>query len=483
MAVAAVLVPGALVVSLGVASGTGTPAAASETAHTYDDAGMIGFGAVDQSAPALPQPLNSPVFSGVATPNGGGYLLASADGGVFAFGNATFEGSAGSLPLQGPIVAMATTPDAKGYWLGALDGGVFAYGDAPFYGSMGGTHLERAHRRHDGDTRRQGLLAGRRRRGHLLLRRRRLLREHGQPVLNAPIVGMAATHDGKGYWLVAADGGIFTFGDANFYGSAGSSNLPDAAVGMVASPGGGGYLIATENGVVLPYGDAQAFGGLSLDPTATQISAIIGNNQGTGYWLLDPQAWQYSFATATPEPMFPGSSTIAAAVASQIEPDPDTQGSYCNPYGPCEEWCALFATWAWEQAGIPIPRYAFTGDIWDWAATYGIDLPPTAMPAVGDAILYGTGPQSTASSLHVGIVTEVWPDGSIMSVGGDSGPGRDGYLSTALDGPFLPADSAVVQRHADLRLLPTRASTRASTMSVTGAGVIVMPSKKGGFCT
>ena len=210
----------------------------------------------------------------------------------------------------------------------------------------------------------------------------------------------------------------------------------------MASPDGGGYLIATENGVVLPYGDAQAYGGLSLDPTATQISAIIPNNQGTGYWLLDPQAWSYSFSTATPEPMFPGSSTIADAVASQIFPDPDTQGLYCNPYGPCEQWCALFATWAWEQAGIPIPRYAFTGDIWGWAAAHGRDLPPTAMPAVGDAALFGTGPQSTSSSKHVAIVTQVWPDDAIMTVGGDAGPGRDGYLSTALDGPFLPADSA-----------------------------------------
>ena len=40
--------------------------------------------------------------------------------------------------------------------------------------------------------------------------------------LNQPIVGMAATPDGKGYWLVAADGGIFTFGDAGFYGSTGA---------------------------------------------------------------------------------------------------------------------------------------------------------------------------------------------------------------------------------------------------------------------
>ena len=34
--------------------------------------------------------------------------------------------------------------------------------------------------------------------------------------LAAPIVGMAATPTGRGYWLVAADGGIFSFGDAGF---------------------------------------------------------------------------------------------------------------------------------------------------------------------------------------------------------------------------------------------------------------------------
>ncbi len=441
MAVAAVLAPGVVAAGLVVGAASSAPAAAIDTAHTYNDGGMIGFGSVGLTDPAMPQPLNSPVFSGAATQDGGGYVLASADGGVFAFGNATFEGSAGSLPLQGPIVAMALTPDAKGYWLGALDGGVFAYGDAPFYGSMGGTHLNQPV---------VGMTATPDGKGYWLVAADGGIFAYGDAGfygstggirLNEPIVGMAATHDGKGYWLVAADGGIFNFGDAGFYGSAGSENLPDGVVGMVASPDGGGYVMATENGVVLPFGDAQAFGGLSLDPTATQISAIIGNNQGTGYWLLDPQSWSYSFSTATSEPMFPGSTTIADAVASQIFPDPDTQGLFCNPYGPCEQWCALFATWAWAQAGIPIPRYAFTGDIWGWAAAHGRDLPSTAMPAVGDAVLYGTGPQSTSTSVHVGIVTQVWPDDAIMTVGGDSGPGRTGYLSTALDGPFLPADS------------------------------------------
>jgi hypothetical protein len=60
--------------------------------------------------------------------------------------------------------------------------------------------------------------------------------------LNAPAVGMAA--DGiLGYWLAAADGGVFTFGCANYYGS-----LPEQGVipsepiaAIAATPDYGGY--------------------------------------------------------------------------------------------------------------------------------------------------------------------------------------------------------------------------------------------------
>ena len=82
---------------------------------------------------------------------------------------------------------------------------------------------------------------------------------------------------------------------------------------------------------------------------------------------------------------------------------------------------------------------------------------------MGDAVLYGTGPQSVYSSVHVGIVTQVWPDGSIMTVGGDSGPGRDGYLSVALDGPFLPADS-------ELRTTACRSTPSPSLRSARSGG-------------
>jgi hypothetical protein len=46
---------------------------------------------------------------------------------------------------------------------------------------------------------------------------------------------MAATPTGKGYWLAASDGGIFAYGDAGFFGSAGATPLNKPIVGMSGS--------------------------------------------------------------------------------------------------------------------------------------------------------------------------------------------------------------------------------------------------------
>jgi hypothetical protein len=56
------------------------------------------------------------------------------------------------------------------------------------------------------------------------------------------MVGMAAAPGGAGYWLVAADGGVFAFGDAPFEGSTGGDGRASAAVGVAGRPGG--YWIA-----------------------------------------------------------------------------------------------------------------------------------------------------------------------------------------------------------------------------------------------
>ena len=78
--------------------------------------------------------------------------------------------------------------------------------------------------------------------------------------LNKPVVGMAATPDGNGYWLVASDGGIFNYGDAGFYGSTGSIQLNKPIVGMAATPDGKGYWLGASDGGVFNYGDAGFFG-------------------------------------------------------------------------------------------------------------------------------------------------------------------------------------------------------------------------------
>ncbi len=62
------------------------------------------------------------------------------------------------------------------------DGGIFSFGDAQFHGSTGNLHL------------------------------------------NKPIVGISPTADGKGYWFVASDGGVFAF-SAPFRGSMGGAHL------------------------------------------------------------------------------------------------------------------------------------------------------------------------------------------------------------------------------------------------------------------
>jgi ribosomal protein L24E len=71
---------------------------------------------------------------------------------------------------------------------------------------------------------------------------------------------MAATPDGHGYWLVAADGGIFTFGDAHFYGSTGGIHLNQPIVGMAATPDGHGYWLVAADGGIFTFGDAHFYG-------------------------------------------------------------------------------------------------------------------------------------------------------------------------------------------------------------------------------
>ncbi|MGA2838102.1 MAG: CHAP domain-containing protein [Acidimicrobiales bacterium] len=428
-------------------AGATSVGAALASPHVYAGGGVIGFDA-PSVGPPLTAPLNSVMVAQTAdpaAPSGDGYWLASADGGVYALGSAGFYGSLGSLRLNGPVVAMAAMPDGRGYWLAALDGGVFAFGDAGFYGSMGNTRLNQPI---------VGMAATPDGRGYWLVAAdggvfafgdAPFLGSMGGTPLVAPVTGMAATNDGLGYWMVAGDGGIFSFGDAPFHGSMGGGDVADPVIGMAATPDDGGYYLVTSNGGLYTEGDAAFQGSLGggLGGNRDVMLPVVGitvDRATGGYWMLDPDGFNYAFSNPPDPDPSPTASAIVSIATGQVNADPDT-GYFCNPYGPCEAWCALFATWVWEESGVPIPQYAFTGDIYNWSADNTGVLPPTASPLPGDAVLYGTGPWSVDTSVHTGLVAQVWPDGAIVTVEGDAGPGIVGNLAVIINGPYLPSDS------------------------------------------
>jgi N-acetylmuramoyl-L-alanine amidase len=115
---------------------------------------------------------------------------------------------------------------------------------------------------------------------------------------NAPIVGMAATPDGGGYWVVGRDGGIYAYGDAGFHGSAGALSLNAPIVGMAVAPGGGGYWLVASDGGVFNYGTAGFFGSRGGQPLNAPIVGLAATHDGGGYWLVAADGGVFAYGDA-----------------------------------------------------------------------------------------------------------------------------------------------------------------------------------------
>ena len=132
----------------------------------------------------------------------------------------------------------------------------------------------------------------------------------GSFTLQRPVVGISPTKDRKGYWLVASDGGIFAFGDSGYYGSlpglgfspAGSSGAhPLAApiVAMVPSQSGGGYFMIASDGGIFAFGDARFAGSCpGIGGCAGSAVAVMPDATGNGYWLVTATGNVYAFGDA-----------------------------------------------------------------------------------------------------------------------------------------------------------------------------------------
>jgi cell wall-associated NlpC family hydrolase len=198
----------------------------------------------------------------------------------------------------------------------ASDGGIFSYGDATFYGSTGSIHLVQ------------------------------------------PIVGMAATPDGKGYWMVASDGGVFNFGDAAFAGSAAGGPSPDPAERVVSTATGHGYWVEEQNGTAYAFGDAAG---------APPTEALM-------------------FAPATP-----GDRAVLFAFAQLGKP------YIWGGNGPVGYDCSGLALAAWESVGVGFARVSD-----DQYNTAGQPVALSSLSA-GDLVFWGTSQTDWTTVYHTAI--------------------------------------------------------------------------------
>ncbi|MGV9361283.1 CHAP domain-containing protein [Amycolatopsis sp. NPDC003731] len=113
---------------------------------------------------------------------------------------------------------------------------------------------------------------------------------------------------------------------------------------------------------------------------------------------------------------------IVDAARKELGTRENPPGSNRNPYGPTAAWCSSFATAMWRKAGVKIPVLPFSGDVYHWGErnghAYGKHALHEARP--GDVLIFGTGPQNTSTSTHIGIVEKV-EGNQVTMIEGNSG--------------------------------------------------------------
>ena len=220
------------------------------------------------------KPTNS-VVDGVATPDGKGYWLVDKEGGVYTFGDAKFYGSAASKKLRSAVVGMAATPDGKGYWLVDKEGGVYTFGDAKFYGSVSNKQLGSSV---------VGMAATADGSGYWLVKQDGQIDNFGSAQfygptgaeqIATPIVGMSTNPVLGGYREVSASGVVYGFWeDSTKLGDLQGQTLSSPIVGIEETESGEGYYLLAENGKLYSYGNARNLGSVAAwaRPSSTRLT-------------------------------------------------------------------------------------------------------------------------------------------------------------------------------------------------------------------
>ena len=137
--------------------------------------------------------------------------------------------------------------------------------------------------------------------------------------LNQPIVGGAATPSGHGYWFVAADGGVFSFGDARFHGSTAAMHLTQPVVGITPAADGKGYLLLSANGGVYTFGTAKFYGSAASACSGSPAVAIASTTHARGYWIAFANAEAYALSPVSSAPRCgPSQAAPTSAAANDL---------------------------------------------------------------------------------------------------------------------------------------------------------------------
>jgi len=204
--------------------------------------------------------LTQPVVGIVPTNDGKGYWLYTASGKVFAYGDAKFFGPAESFKPSSPIVSMAITYDQLGYWLLGSDGAVYTFGDAPYYGDTKNI-LKRYYLPAVAITSDGGYTIGYTiffKDGSFV----NIMDQKGGasgPIssLTSPVVGVVVDQMVKwGYWLVTANGSVYSLMDAPSLGTK-VNTYHSSIAGFAANISDNGLVFITKSGLLDTLGNEE----------------------------------------------------------------------------------------------------------------------------------------------------------------------------------------------------------------------------------
>ena len=201
----------------------------------------------------------------------------------------------GSDPDRTTIVGPAPSPLARhGYLMVTDAGGVHNFGRCANFGSPWTPGAVAVRRHPSGD----GYWVAGRDGGVFSYGDAGYFGSMGGRPLSRPVIDMAAAPDGEGYWLVGEDGGVFSFGSAGFHGSTGNLSLVEPVVGMAAHPDGRGYWFCARDGGVFAYGSAGFHGSAGHIRLNRPVVGMTAHPSGRGYWLVCDDGGVFAFGVA-----------------------------------------------------------------------------------------------------------------------------------------------------------------------------------------